>query len=108
MNKLLKKALFYEYLTIFWNVLEGIVCIIIGFLSGSVALLAYGLESGIEVFASCMVVWDLQGKEKKREKYFSFLRNVFCFIFFFYKTSFSQKGRPSICTLYYITVECYM
>jgi len=67
-QKLLTKALFYEYLTIAWNILEGIVCIAIGFLSGSVALLAYGLESGIEVFASGVVVWDLQGKEKKREK----------------------------------------
>src|SRR5258708_63341 len=67
-QKFLKKALFYEYLTIAWNILEGIVCITIGFLSGSIALLAYGLESGIEVFASSMVVWDLQGREKKREK----------------------------------------
>lgn len=67
-HKLLTKALFFEYLTIAWNVLEGIVCIAIGLLSGSVALLAYGLESGIEVFASSMVVWDLKGKEKKREK----------------------------------------
>lgn len=67
-HRLLTKALFFEYLTIAWNVLEGIVCIAIGFLSGSVALLAYGLESGIEVFASSVVVWDLKGKEKKREK----------------------------------------
>jgi divalent metal cation (Fe/Co/Zn/Cd) transporter len=67
-RKFLKKALFYEYLTIAWNILEGIVCIAIGVLSGSVALLAYGLESGVEVFTSSMVIWDLQGKSKKREK----------------------------------------
>ena len=67
-QKLLKKALFFEYLTIVWNVLEGIVCISIGVLSGSIALVAYGLESGIEVFASSIVVWDLKGAKKGREK----------------------------------------
>jgi divalent metal cation (Fe/Co/Zn/Cd) transporter len=67
-DKLLKKAFLYEYLTIAWNVLEGIVCITIGFLSGSVVLVAYGLESGIEVFASAVVVWDLKDPGNKREK----------------------------------------
>ncbi len=67
-QKLLKKALFYEYLTIAWNLLEGIVCITIGVLIGSSALLAYGLESGVEIFASSVVVWDLKGGTKKREK----------------------------------------
>jgi len=66
--KLLTKALFYEYLTIAWNVFEGIVCITIGMLSGSVVLVAYGLESGIEVFASSVVVWDLKDPGNKREK----------------------------------------
>ena len=68
-QKLLRKALFFEYLTIVWNVLEGIVCITIGVLSGSIALIAYGLESGIEVFASSIVVWDLKGAKKEREKF---------------------------------------
>ncbi|HWY78861.1 MAG TPA: cation transporter [Candidatus Sulfotelmatobacter sp.] len=61
-----KKALFYEYLTIAWNVLEGLICVTIGLLSGSIALFAYGLESGIEVFSSSVVVWDLNGKGKGR------------------------------------------
>jgi len=67
-DKLLKKALFYEYLTIAWNILEGIVCIAIGLLSGSIVLVAYGLESGVEVFASAVVVWDLKDPGNKREK----------------------------------------
>src|ERR1700691_426611 len=67
-KKLHKKALLYEYITIAWNVFEGIVCVSIGLFSGSVVLIAYGLESGVEVFASSMVVWDLNGRSKKREK----------------------------------------
>jgi len=68
MQNLHKKALLYEYLTIAWNILEGIICITIGFFSGSVVLVAYGLESGVEVFASSVVVWDLKGTGKGREK----------------------------------------
>ncbi|HSX09541.1 MAG TPA: cation transporter [Candidatus Saccharimonadales bacterium] len=67
-QKLHKKALLLEYITIAWNIFEGIVCVTIGLISGSVVLVAYGLESGVEVFASSLVVWDLKGKEKKREK----------------------------------------
>src|SRR5476649_2120349 len=67
-GKLHKKALFYEYITIAWNIFEGIVCVTIGIFSGSVVLVAYGLESGVEVFASAMVVWDLKGGKKEREK----------------------------------------
>lgn len=63
-----KKALLFEYITIAWNVFEGIVCVAIGLFSGSIVLVAYGLESGVEVFASSMVVWDLKGAKKKREK----------------------------------------
>ena len=67
-HKLLKKALLYEYLTIAWNILEGIVCISIGIIFRSSALVAYGLESGVEVFASSVVVWDLKGGKKEREE----------------------------------------
>lgn len=67
-RKLHKKALLFEYITIAWNIFEGIVCVTIGLLSGSIVLVAYGLESGVEVFASSMVVWDLKGRSKKREK----------------------------------------
>src|SRR5258708_13284925 len=67
-QKLHKKALFYEYLTIAWNILEVIVCVIAGLSAGSIVLVAYGLESGVEVFASSVVVWDLKGGEKKREQ----------------------------------------
>jgi divalent metal cation (Fe/Co/Zn/Cd) transporter len=65
---LLKKALRLEYLTIVWNIFEGAVCMIIGLMSGSVALFAYGLESSVEVFASSVVIWELKGNGRGREK----------------------------------------
>ncbi len=67
-TKLLKRALLLEYITIGWNILEGIVCILVGISTASVSLLAYGLSSGVEIFASGVVVWDLKGANKQREK----------------------------------------
>lgn len=67
-TKLEKKALFYEYLTIAWNVFEGLSSMFVGFITGSISLFAYGLESSVEVFASSIVVWELKGTGKGREK----------------------------------------
>lgn len=66
--KTYKKALVQEYLTISWNIFEGISSVIVGIMTGSVSLYAYGLESSIEVFSSSLVVWDLKGTGKGREK----------------------------------------
>jgi divalent metal cation (Fe/Co/Zn/Cd) transporter len=63
-----KKALILEYLTIAWNILEGLVSMGIGLLTGSVSLFAYGLESSVEVFSSSVTVWELKGSGKGREK----------------------------------------
>lgn len=62
------KALRLEYITIAWNILEGVISMVLGILAGSVSLFAYGLESSVEVFASSVTVWELNGKEKGREQ----------------------------------------
>lgn len=68
-QKLEKKAFLALYTTIVWNVFEGITCMLAGFISGSIALFAYGLESSVEVFSSSVVVWELKGvKDKARER----------------------------------------
>jgi divalent metal cation (Fe/Co/Zn/Cd) transporter len=67
-GKLYNRALFLEYVTIAWNIFEGLASVFVGLLSGSIVLFAYGLESSIEVFASAVVVWELKGMEKEREK----------------------------------------
>ncbi len=66
-EKLHKKALRLEYITIAWNILEGLVAMVLGFISGSVSLFAYGLESSVEVFSSSVTVWELKGTGKGRE-----------------------------------------
>jgi divalent metal cation (Fe/Co/Zn/Cd) transporter len=46
-----------EYATIGWNVVESAITIGLGVAAGSIALVAFGLDSIIEVFASGVVVW---------------------------------------------------
>lgn len=46
-----------EWATILWNTGEVFVTIGLGIASGSIALVAFGLDSLIEIFASGVVVW---------------------------------------------------
>jgi divalent metal cation (Fe/Co/Zn/Cd) transporter len=62
-----RRALRLEYATIAWTVLEGLAAIAAGWLAGSVALVAFGLDSSVEVFASAVVVWELRGVDRGRE-----------------------------------------
>ena len=65
---LLRRAFQLEYVTIGWNTLEGIVAIAAGLSAGSVALVAFGLDSSVEVFASLVVVWELRGSDRSGEQ----------------------------------------
>ncbi|MCC5947187.1 MAG: cation transporter [Nitriliruptoraceae bacterium] len=49
----------YNNLTIGWNVIEGVVAIGAGIVAGSVSLIAFGLDSGVEVSTSVVLVWRL-------------------------------------------------
>ena len=59
-NVLRQKALRLEYILISYNVLEGIVAIAAGWLAGSIALVSFGLDSGIEVLAAGILIWWLR------------------------------------------------
>jgi divalent metal cation (Fe/Co/Zn/Cd) transporter len=65
---LLRRAFQLEYVTIGWNTLEGIVAIVAGLSAGSLALVAFGLDSSVEVFASLVVVWELRGSDRSGEQ----------------------------------------
>jgi divalent metal cation (Fe/Co/Zn/Cd) transporter len=55
-----KKALLYEYFTVAWNVIEGIVAIAAGVIAGSIALVGFGLDSYIEVASGLVLIWRLR------------------------------------------------
>ena len=47
--------------------LEGLVAVAAGLAAGSIALLGFGIDSGIEVFAAAVVVWQLRGGARARQ-----------------------------------------
>jgi divalent metal cation (Fe/Co/Zn/Cd) transporter len=51
-DSLLRKALWLEWTTIAWNLAEGAASIVAGILAGSVALVAFGADSAIEVVSA--------------------------------------------------------
>jgi divalent metal cation (Fe/Co/Zn/Cd) transporter len=53
------RALRLEYATIAWNVGEAVLTITLGAIAGSLALLGFGSDSLVEIFASFVVVWHL-------------------------------------------------
>jgi len=58
-QQLNRKALQLEYATIGWNVGEAFLTIGLGIAAGSLALIGFGSDSIIELFASGVVVWHL-------------------------------------------------
>jgi divalent metal cation (Fe/Co/Zn/Cd) transporter len=53
-----------EYATIAWNVMEMFVTIGLGLAARSLALVAFGMDSMVEVFASGVVVWHLRHPDR--------------------------------------------
>ncbi len=62
------RGLRLEYSTIAWNVVEMVIAIGLGVAARSVALVAFGLDTMVELFASGVVVWHLRhpGRDSDR------------------------------------------
>lgn len=57
---LVQRGLWLNYLTIGYNAVEAIISIAAGFVSGSVALVSFGVDSAIEVTSSLAAHWRLR------------------------------------------------
>jgi divalent metal cation (Fe/Co/Zn/Cd) transporter len=60
------RAILLEYATIAWNVLEVGVTIALGVAATSLALVAFGLDSLVEIGASSAVIWQLRRRDGAR------------------------------------------
>ncbi len=49
-----------EWFTVAWNVVEAFVAIGVGVVVGSVALVGFGVDSGIEVISAVALLWRLR------------------------------------------------
>jgi len=54
-----KFGLLLSYFTVAYNVIEGIVSVIVGSIIGSVALVGFGLDSFIESMSGSVMIWRL-------------------------------------------------
>ncbi len=65
-----RRAIRLEWLTTLWNVAEAVIAIASGAVAGSTALIAFGIDSMIEVSSAAVVLWRLlaAGAEATQEQ----------------------------------------
>src|SRR5689334_9010465 len=66
-DALLARGRRLELATIGWNLVEVFVTIGLGLAASSLALVAFGLDSLIEVFASVVVIWYIANHHAERQ-----------------------------------------
>ncbi|HEX2063510.1 MAG TPA: hypothetical protein VHE80_03710 [Acidimicrobiales bacterium] len=59
-EELHRRGLRLEWVTVAWNVVEAFVAIGVGVVVGSVALVGFGVDSGIEVISAVALLWRLR------------------------------------------------
>lgn len=62
LRPLIRRAVMLSWLTICYNVVEGIVSMVFGYAENSVALFGFGADSFIEVVSAFLVLWRLKGE----------------------------------------------
>ena len=58
-ERLHRRGLWLEWFTVTWNMVEAFVAIGVGLVVGSVALVGFGADSGIEVISAVALLWRL-------------------------------------------------
>jgi divalent metal cation (Fe/Co/Zn/Cd) transporter len=61
-TSLVRHALRLEYATVGWNVVEGLVAVAAAVSSGSIALLAFGVDSFVETASGAILIWRLRAE----------------------------------------------
>jgi divalent metal cation (Fe/Co/Zn/Cd) transporter len=65
---LIGEAFRLEWLTIAWMIIEGTLAIAFGILAHSITLVAFGIDSGIELISAVVLVWRLWVELKLEKK----------------------------------------
>jgi divalent metal cation (Fe/Co/Zn/Cd) transporter len=67
-SHLLRRALRLEYLTVGWNVVEGVIAVAAALAAGSVALLGFGIDSFVESASGCILIWRLVAERRAADE----------------------------------------
>ena len=68
MEPLKRQALILVWIGEIWNAMELVIALWSGIDSGSVALMAFGFDSFIELFAGAVLIWRLQSSFKNKDE----------------------------------------
>lgn len=60
----LQRGMLLEYLTVAWNIVEGLVAVASGAVSGSIALIGFGIDSFIETSSGGILLWRLRTEHR--------------------------------------------
>jgi len=60
------RALQLEYLTVTWNLVEGLVAVAAALAAGSVAILGFGIDSFVECLSAFVLIWRLRAERHSR------------------------------------------
>lgn len=105
-----KRALHLAYFTIVYNMVEGLLSIIAGWMAGNISLIGFGLDSAVESFSAIIIAWrfgkhtDVSRKKEKEveERALRYIGYTF-FILAFYvfyesvkKLYFNEISQPSL------------
>ena len=58
------RARWLNHVSLAWNVAEGVIAVIAGIAAGSVSLVGFGMDSGIEVSAALILFWRLRQERR--------------------------------------------
>jgi len=61
---LLRRGLRLEYLTVGWNIAEGLIAVTAALVAGSVALLGFGIDSFVESASGLILIWRLVAERR--------------------------------------------
>ncbi len=56
------------WLIVVWDIIEGAIAVTAGLAAGSIALIGFGIDSVIEVFAAAVVIWQLRAGPRARQR----------------------------------------
>lgn len=60
----LKRGLQLAYLTVGWNVVEGVIAVWAGIAAGSIALIGFGVDSFVETISGAVIIWRLMAETR--------------------------------------------
>jgi len=63
-----RRALLLSWLTVGYNVVEGLVSIVAGALAGSIALVGFGIDSAVESLSGGIMIWRFSGHHHLSEE----------------------------------------